>query len=106
MDDADAMSSSVARGVEVDHVAIQRDDSSVGALDSGQDTHERGLASTVLPDQHVDGIAMQFEVDVVQSNVAGVTLENATSFENDVAHAGVPCSLARSTASCHFEKRS
>ena len=103
MNDADAMSGGIARGIEVNHVAIQCDGSFVGALDSGQYSHQRRLAGTVFADQNVDRAAMQFEVDVVESDIAGITFKNAARLEDDVAHAGAPCNLARETARCHLE---
>ena len=73
----DARVERVARRVEVDAAAVQRDLALVRPVEAGEDVRERALAGAVLAEQRVHLADGGFEVDAVVRDDAGEALRDS-----------------------------
>ena len=69
----DAGGARIARAVEFDRPAAERDRSRVGTLGPGKNLNKRGLAGAVIPDQGDDLAGIDLEVRSFQSDDAAKT---------------------------------
>lgn len=65
VDHSDAVANSVSWSVERDRFAVDEDLPRIGSIQTGQDAHERGLASAVFAEQRVHLAPPSREVDVL-----------------------------------------
>ena len=77
----------VLREVVEDHVVALEADALVGAVDAGEDPHQRRLAGAVRPDERDAVAALDHQVDVPQDHVLAVRLAHALELEHDAARA-------------------
>ena len=68
VDHADAVADGVARLVDVDRPTVDPDLAAVGAIEAGEDVHQRRLAGAVLAEQRVQLARTELELRVVEGD--------------------------------------
>ena len=89
VDHPDPRADRVARGGELDPLAVQQQLTRVGPVQAVEDVHQRRLSGAVLTEQRVHLAAAHIEIDVVVGDGARELLPDPAHLENElVGHRG------------------